>query len=552
MLGAAVLGLLGGCSASGLLVVPTTVTLAEEQSWSLAPWVSGADVRLAVTGLPPGASWDESAGRLAFTPDATQGGQEWSVVFRAWSEDGVAEHTVEVEVQDTIAPPAPSVTASTDQGDHVLYQVSQRVDSWLDAPGWVDRNVRALVAVPTGEHSPGSLPVVLDLHGLGGELHNAGSPDRIRVTPYDPQDSGWWGYTEGLPERESAGDSVPYTRRRVLHLLAWVLDTWPQADPERVYLRGGSMGGTGALGLGLEHARHFAGVQAQRAQTVPGFHAPSRLAGLERLWGSPEAGHMAPDGSSPWESQDLGRALIEQAGAQDQWLFLRHGHDDDIIHYAALTGQSPLTGRSFQDLLQAYAVGHYLVWDEAGHAEPDPVLGEDWWDDGWDPLALLARDRSFPAFSRSSLDEEPGDGTANGRRDWDADRGYAGNPLVAGDTGWSGAVAGAQNRFLRWDPESLEDSWETWRIALCAVSGPGSEAPAAGYPSVGNRRDSTQPVTVDVTPRRVQHFRLLPGEAVAWTAGDQGGQAVADDRGVVTVPGVRVGAHWTELELVRK
>jgi S-formylglutathione hydrolase FrmB len=62
--------------------------------------------------------------------------------------------------------------------------------------------------------------------------------------------------------------------------------TYPAADPERTYLDGVSMGGAGAMTLGLLHARHFCHVRASFGQAIPRNHRPARLAQLAGLWGT--------------------------------------------------------------------------------------------------------------------------------------------------------------------------------------------------------------------------------------------------------------------------
>ncbi len=547
-----VLPLLAGCGGQQpLLVISDAVEIPEETGWSLEPGVEASDVRLQVDGLPPGARWSEAEGRLDFTPDFTQGGKSWAITFTAWSDDVSESHVLVLTVLDTIQPPLPEILSVSSESEHTLYEVVQTTDEWLEAPGWAGRSFQALITVPHGGLAPRSLPVVVSLHGLQAELENQGGNDRIRISPHDPEASTWWGYAEGLPEGAATGDNLPFTQRRVLHLLAWVLDNWPQADPARVILKGGSMGGAGALCLGLLHTRHFAGVSSVRSQSAPSFHAPTRKEELEAIWGTEAEGLDDGTGRSAWDTLDMGRALLEQPDAQDQWLFLRHGKDDQIIHYGTVTAPSPLVGSGFYERLQDLGVGHYVVWDEASHGGDDPILGADWWDRSWDPMALLRADQSFPAFSGSSLDEDPGDGTPNGLQDWDEDFGYAGQSDVAGDSGWSGDLAGALNRFLRWNSEALVDSWDEWEVPLMAIAGEGEPAPTEAYPTLGDLRDATTIVEVDVTPRRIQHFRLLEGEQVSWRFGDQEGSVLAGPSGVLTVPGLQVDDSWQVLALER-
>jgi len=537
-----------------LLVDPGPQEAVEGEPWRLRLAVGerrDLGVRVRVSGLPPGARWSEEEGQVDFTPDFTQGGPSHLLRFTAWTEDERETVRVVLGVADTIQPPSPILVETESWEGWELHRVQQVTDTFLDAPGFDGRGFDSVVMVPVGEDVPVKLSVRVRLHGLGGDPSENPNPDEILVSPHDPENTCWWGYAEGLPSGEATGANLPYTQRRVLHLLAWVLRTWPQADPERVVIEGRSMGGAGAATLGLLRGRHFAAVRATRGQTVPVNTGVTRAEDLVTIWGSPEQGLPDDSGRSAWETLDLTRALQEDPEARDQWLALQHGKDDSSVHFGAVVRPSPLTGQSFYESLQVERVGHYAVWDEGGHETPDPVLGEAWWDLDWEPESQLHRDRSFPAFTRSSHDRDPGDGSGNGLRPWDAQAGYSGDPTIAGDSGWSGELAGAWNRSLRWQPASVVDTWERWEVALYVEDGDGEPPPDEGYPTTGDRPDGPLPIVVDVTLRRVQAFRLLPGEQVTWSMGAQSGAVDADERGVVTIEGVEIGAEPEVLSVWR-
>ena len=128
----------------------------------------------------------------------------------------------------------------------------------------------------------------------------------------------------------------------------------------------------------------------------------------------------------------------------------------------------------------------------------------------------LRTDSSLPAFSRGSLDDNPGDGSPE-----------------------SGAPQGQANAFLTWQPESIVDEPDRWGVVISVVDGaPQSKA------------------TVDVTPRRLQKFTLRPGDRVKWTntgrgSGAQQGEAIADQWGLVTLPDVQVTRPGNRLLVVR-
>jgi len=74
----------------------------------------------------------------------------------------------------------------------------------------------------------------------------------------------WWGgmhiKDEGLIKKNSGGDPMP-VERRVIDCVKWVIQTY-EIDPNRVYLSGNSMGGSGTLGIGMRYGDVFAAIKA--------------------------------------------------------------------------------------------------------------------------------------------------------------------------------------------------------------------------------------------------------------------------------------------------
>lgn len=539
------------------LVLPAAQEIAEEQRLEVPLHVDGGGgaARIFVEQLPPGARWDEATNTLAFTPDFTQGGATWTVHVTAV--DGAERVTGDLEIRalDTIHPPAPTVIATTTQDGYARLTVRQVTDDFLDSPGYAGRAFTAIVIAPVAGAAH-ARPVRVGLHGFDGAPATDGWSGEFRIYPADPANTYWWGYGDRLPGGTPTAGTVPdYTARRVLHLLAWVLATYPAADPERVYLDGVSMGGAGAMTIGLLHARHFCHVRASFGQAIPRNHRPSRVQQLSTLWGAPATGLDDGAGMAIWDRGDLTRVVRDVPEAREQFLTLKHSKDDTTIHFGAVVQPSPLTQRSFYAALADAHLGTHAIWDEGGHVISDPVLPDGWWTAGWDPVfdttASLRRDRSFPAFSHASIDRSPGTGAGNGRRAWNAESGYAGNVAVAGDTGWDGDVAGGINRFLRWDATGLVDTLDEWAIPLRVIDGAGGAAPRPGYPTTGDKLDGARPVLVDVTPRRAQAFRLRPGETIAWSFGAASGTAVADATAALTIPRLALDTSWVTLRLHR-
>jgi|GEM_PF-528913 len=535
--------------------LPTTWTLQEEAMSSLAlsfdlrDDVDETDVVVEVDALPPGMKLLPDHSALAFRPDFIQGGQSWSttLALRLTTTNERIAHTLHIHVEDSVQPPWPRVVGTDDLGAVERLTLAQDTDVFLDAASEAGRSFEAKVMAPKTAPPGTKLPVRIVLHGFNGSLWDDAWEGEFRISPADPDNTYWWGYLDPTDPTQAP----PYTLRRVLHLLEWVLTTYPHADAENVYVEGLSMGGAGALLLGLLHARHINVVDSRIGQTVAQNHRPSRRQQLTLAWGPDDGtvddGRGANDQPmSPWARQDMTRALRDDddGWARGQWVFLKHGKDDPIIHFGAVSWASPSTGMSFYDALQQLRVAHVAAWDEGAHGVPDPVLADGWWQAGWNPVfddtAWLRRRQVFPAYTSSSFDDDPGTGGGNGSVVFKGESGYAADVGVVNDTGWDGDVAGVRNRHLRWNSNRAVDEVGILELALYADVDAGAAPAGPGRPPVGDGTTSSLPIVVDVTPRRAQRFRPRAGASVRWTYGMQSGVVRVDDEGSITIPDVEV------------
>jgi hypothetical protein len=534
-----------------LRVVPR-VELVEAQALELLVALRGASGPEHVVfaeGLPPGARFDRARRVLEFVPDAFQGGRTSTVTFSLYARGQVLDVArTRIVVRDTIRTVEPTIVRVDDRGDRLRIVLSQVTDALTSHGPWLGKRYEARLCVPKAARADARMPLRVFLHGADAVLWDRCEANELGLFPSDTDLSYWWGY--GYPDPPE-----PYTARRVLALVDWVLRTHPGADPARVYLVGASMGGAGALTLGLLHPRHFALIEAEWAQTIPRHQRPGRLRGLEQLWGSPPTA-LDPAGRNPFDLQDVTRILAHDRAARELPVFLRHAKDDPVIHFGAAVTPSPLTGRSAYEAFTEARVAHVAVWDEGGHGPPDPVLGRRWWSDGYDPIhdarTFHRVDLAFVAFSRSSADDDAGDGRARDGRAFDPSAGYAGRVERPGDTGWTGALAGAHNRWLRFDARAIVDTPARFEVTLHLADGKGAEPPRPGYPTRGDRRPSPSPIVADVSIRRVQGFVTGPGEVVDVRYGSLVTTVVADADGLVTVPRLPVGDAPTRLVVSRR
>lgn len=379
------------------------------------------------------------------------------------------------------------------------------------------------VGLPTEQQCHGPvwdvLPVVLSLGGYGTRYDVwATSPYfcAVHVIADDPSASWYFGFSAGHDYRQAGrgvtrGPIVNYTEERLLRTVAEVLSnpTLGALDPQRVYVYGHSMGGTGALMLAERYPNVFAAAYA--GQPMTNFAASRRWVGeLQARWGplslnlpveirGPLAGHLARyNGTGVWDWQNLSAQLAARRGDEMAYIWISHGTYDTVIDWATV-------GRP------TYA--RFYAGSRAFAARLDPV--EHTWVDlpqgpvgGFGAMAFR-RDETIPAFANAS-----------------------------GSVGVPPSGPGGINLSLEWSA-----SWY-------AFAGPPTDEPGRWAMVV---RSLEGPQTVDITPRRVQRFAVTPGGSYAWRnealdgSAIASGTAVADGDGLITVTGFLVTPEGNRL-----
>ena len=307
----------------------------------------------------------------------------------------------------------------------------------------------------------------------------------------------WYGYNSHIndPKRMSEGIATNYTERRLLWILAWVKRAF-RIDPNRVYARGGSMGGCGSISFALRHPEIFAGIRAH----VPIVSYDKGPGGDSEFRIVAECGPLdrpCSDGVSLRERLD-GTRFVRGAKGDLPFLFIANGRQDGSIPW----WKCPDFYRALRDGRH----GFVAAWDNENHGTCMKDMPEDMkkWT-GLTGFHHIALNKSYLAFSNSSADQDPGNGSKT-----------------------DGDLVGFMNRGLSWgEPVDETNRYE----ALVKY-----DLEASGLP-----------VTVDVTPRRMQSFRLKPGQAAsavnirADTLEEiQRKSLVADDGGLVTFDRFRI------------
>lgn len=149
------------------------------------------------------------------------------------------------------------------------------------------------------------------------------------------------------------------------------------------------------------------------------------------------------------------------------------------------------------DMVKALTKAHHgfaFAWNNGDHSSGSQPMGQIM---KYYPPEKFARNRSYPAFGNSSLDQQPGSGDPK-----------------------DGDLEGGINLGFRWD--EVVDETDKWSVRL-------------------SNDLAKQDMTVDVTPRRCQKFKVQPQSEVRWSSslGDTG-KLTADTSGLVTVPRLKL------------
>lgn len=386
-----------------------------------------------------------------------------------------------------------------------------------------------------GETLPASLPLSLYLQGWGGryEVDDA-SPYwcAVALNGDDPWQTWYYGHSASYDYRQEdafadSGPIVNFSEQRLLRAIYDTLRSPAVAiDPQRVFVYGQSMGGSGALALGLRYPNVFAAAHAGEPMT--NFRTAGDGGGVDWRgdvdwkWGSTAAnlpiqnrgryaGHLAAyDGLGVWNWQNHQAQLSGRRADDTAFISLDHGTLDTVLEW---TTQGRPAYQPFYLSRRPFS-GATVDADHTwlGFAGLGPTMADVNWTGPFYGFQAV-RDETLPGLTYGS--------------------GSAAVPP-------SGPAE--YNHTLEWSA-----SWNAW-------DGPPLDTPALWRISLRTTDGSDQ--TVDVTPRRLQAFVVTPGAAYTWEnrrVSDNGleaaGQVYADADGLVTAPAFAVSPGGNRLIL---
>lgn len=401
-------------------------------------------------------------------------------------------------------------------------------------------------AARCGGALPETLPVFLSLHAWAGNGYGpfagaVGPWCAYLLAPIDEGESWWFGFARSHDYRTGAAPGagnviVNYTEQRVLQMIDHLLrhPPGPPADPARVFVSGHSMGGGGTLALALRYPQVFAAANASKPVTdhrtltgwtgntaarwgAIGLNLPVQI-DAPNGWADP----LQPFASvGVWDWQNLQAHLATRIISSTTPLNLDFATNDTGVSWTTQGAPFFAPAEASRQNWGAWVGSNGHDWGAYAGLTPDFHLSAS----GIPFAALQARgNESVPAFSQSSSNP----------------------PLPPTTTGTFHHSLYWSSSWLPWDGAPI-DTPEKWQVSVCAV------AAGAGAPSCGSGLSQT----VSITPRRLQHFQVIPNAPYYWQSQSIATSAVmatgiitADANGLVTVPSVTVAPTGNRILLL--
>ncbi|MFH1744022.1 MAG: DNRLRE domain-containing protein, partial [bacterium] len=439
-------------------------------------------------------------------------------------------------IAEAVADPSPIPVWESASGRGRVYTQFMDYSNWnptYETPDGLTYAYNYFVGLPGPDVCNGPPPeqhsLVLHIEGYGTR-YEAGDGSHyfcaIELWCDDPRQSWYYGYSATHDYSYSdalvtTGPIVNFTEQRLLRAVYDVVrDSRYNVDEQRIYAYGHSMGASGALALGMRYPNVFAATYSSEPMTD--FRSSTVFASddCEPKWGSIDlnlpienrgryAGHLAQyDGLGVWDWQNHQDQLVQRRGDEMAFISLAHGTQDTTIEWDS---QGRLAYEPFyrsQRAFSAQVVTEDHTWIGFYGMGPTAYV------DG-SPFSnfQFLRDESLPGLTNASGSlpvPPPGVGGYNMNLEWSAS--------------WDA-----------WDGPPF-DSADSWGISLRTTDG------------------STQ--TVDVTPRRLQHFTITSGEVYTWQnlnvesgAVVATGTVLADADGLVTIPQFQVSPGGNRVRL---
>ena len=441
--------------------------------------------------------------------------------------------TLSAGVSESKALPRPVIVYTN--GKKTLYT------HWMDYAAWNPKFEGYAYNFWVGMPSSGNasaLPLQLHLHAWGeswqrywtsGDAYGSGSPynfPTLWLESDDNRNTWWYGFANNVSRGQSANSSsviYNYTEQRLLYCLQWITSSGSpyRVDVQRIYLYGGSMGGSGALSFGLRHPEWFSALYALVPATDEASSSWGR-AGFDALWGTVSQNLLTNEGVGVHDRLNSQQYLLDHRGGPLPYTISFHGRRDTTIEWNT-------QGLPWNDEVSDAKAAGPAMWADSDHYSSFDVYNKDLFDNYHMDEFRLKRNESYLVFTDGPGDDNPTGSIPSCRGSAPYGYGYAGNSVE-----WSGS----SNPFMGFSAPI--DTSSQYQVAIRLRSD------ICGWPTSG---------TTTLTLYRTQAFRPSSGQSLSWenrnSSGSllQSGTTTPDAWGRVSISGVQASTSGSILTL---
>lgn len=363
--------------------------------------------------------------------------------------------------------------------------------------------------VEVGKGKPSSLVILL--HGAGGaETLPVPIGENFIVivpnnyTPGFPFVYDWWyGYnTESYGGDPKKGVNVNFTEKRLLYIIEWAKSAF-DIDENRIYLTGASMGGTGTINFGLRHPEIFAAIYANVPHTNTGDGVSDHESWFAAMWGKRADAVKTNEGINIWDRLNM-TAYIADPKNEIPFVKTLNSREDPAMPWQQIPPFVKAMNAARRGFVSGWGVGmHNLAFEHR------PVITRK-----FDPFRIV-KNESYPAFSNSSINDDPGNGDKE-----------------------NGTLTGQMGGGFDW--QILADEKNKWSAKISNITDPAIN------------------VTADITPRRLQKLKVADNKKYFYTNTDsqgnllQSGNIEPDDLKLLTLKQIIITPEGNTITLTRK
>ncbi|MHB1000371.1 MAG: prolyl oligopeptidase family serine peptidase [Armatimonadota bacterium] len=360
-----------------------------------------------------------------------------------------------------------------------------------------------------GKGKPSSLVILL--HGAGGaETLPVPIGENFIVivpnnyTPGFPFVYDWWyGYnTECIGGDPAKGVNVNFTEKRLLYIIDWAKSAF-DIDENRVYLTGGSMGGTGTINFGLRHPEIFAAIYANVPHTSMGDGVSDHESWFAGMWGKRADAVKTNEGINIWDRLNM-TAYVADPKNDIPFVKTLNSRVDPAMPWQQIPPFVKAMNDARRGFVSGWGVGmHNLAFEHR------PVLTRK-----FDPFRIV-KNESYPAFSNTSINDDPGNGGKE-----------------------NGTLTGQMGGGFDW--QILADEKNKWSAKISNITDPKVD------------------VTADITPRRLQKLKVVDNKKYFYTNTDsqgnllQSGYIEPDDLKLLILNKITITPEGNTVTVIRK